>query len=276
MKAEHFKLLGREIFIRYRISGGKNTPVFFIHGIGESGRCFFDAFDLPPKKYDIIVPDLLGFGKSEKVKDGPDYSFASQVKILREIIGLFDLKDIALVGHSYGGVLGTFLCGDDDKGRIKKFVNVEGCITRDTLVLSTSAANAFEGFKGDVLEFGKWLDEGGFRKSVLEDNESASTIKYFDSVTECAPEAFAQTAVEFIKRTEGEDEYGNNEISVAYRRLELPGIYCVGARPVMDSTKGFLSRNNLVWKGFNVASHWVMLDAKEEFYAFLEGYIESW
>jgi pimeloyl-ACP methyl ester carboxylesterase len=275
MKAEHFKLLGREIFIRYRIGGGNNTPVFFIHGIGESGRCFFDAFGLT-KKYDIIVPDLLGFGKSEKVKDSPDYSFSSQVKILREIMGLFDLRDIALVGHSYGGVLGTFLCGDDDEGRIKKFVNVEGCITRDTLVLSTSAANAFESFKGDVSEFGKWLHEGGFKKSVLEDNESPSTIKYFDSVTECDPEAFAQTAVEFIKRTEGEDESGNNELSLAYKGLRLPRVYCAGARPVMDSTKGFLSRNNLEWKGFNVASHWVMLDAKEEFYAFLEGYIESW
>ncbi len=90
MKAEHFNLLGREIFIRYRMGGGGNTPVFFIHGIGESGRCFFDTFDMP-KKYDIIVPDLLGFGKSEKVKDGPDYSFSFQVNILREIMGLFDL-----------------------------------------------------------------------------------------------------------------------------------------------------------------------------------------
>ena len=274
MKAEHFKLLGREIFIRYRIGGGNNTPVFFIHGIGESGRCFFDAFGLT-KKYDIIVPDLLGFGKSEKVKDSPDYSFSSQVKILREIMGLFDLKDIALVGHSYGGVLGTLLCGDDDKGRIKKFVNIEGCITRDTLVLSTSAANAFEDCKGDVSEFGKWLREGGFKKSVLEDNESPSTIKYFDSVIECDPEAFAQTAAEFIKRTEGEDEQGNNEISVAYKRLELPRIYCAGARPVMDSTKSFLSRNNLEWKGFNVVSHWVMLDKREEFYAFLDGFIRA-
>jgi hypothetical protein len=126
-----------------------------------------------------------------------------------------------------------------------------------------------------VSEFGKWLREGGFRKSVLEDNESASTIKYFDSVTECDPEAFAQTAAEFIKRTEGEDEQGNNELSLAYKGLRLPRIYCVGARPVMNSTKSFLSRNNLVWKGFDVVSHWVMLDAKEEFYAFLEGYIES-
>ncbi|MCI0482558.1 MAG: alpha/beta hydrolase, partial [Candidatus Dadabacteria bacterium] len=225
--------------------------------------------------YSVIVPDLLGYGKSEKLKTDPDYSFSNQLRILGELIDYFDLRDNIIVGHSYGGVLGTFMCGDDDKGRIKKFVNIEGCITRDTLVLSTNAVRALGQFNHDMPEFGEWLQEGGFRKSVLEDNESASTIKYFDSVTECDPEAFAQTADELVRRTEGEDEQGNNEISLAYKELGLPRIFCAGARPVMDSTKGFLSRNNLEWKGFNVISHWVMLDRREEFYAFLDGFIRA-
>lgn len=274
MKAEIVNLLGHNIFIRYRINGSSRIPVLFIHGIGESGRCFFDAFGMP-KKYDIIVPDLLGFGKSEKVKDQPDYSFSFQMEILREVINLFDLKNIVLVGHSYGGVLGTFLCGDDGKGRIRKFVNIEGCITRDTLVLSTNAVRALGQLNHDMPEFGKWLHEGGFKKILLEDNESASTIKYFDSVIECDPEAFAQTATELVRRTESEDEIGNNEISLAYKGLELPRIFCAGTRPAMDSTKGFLSGNNLECREFNVASHWVMLDRREEFYAFLDGFIRA-
>jgi len=274
MQSERFNILGREIFIRYRINQSGRTPILFIHGIGESGRCFFDAFGMP-KKYDIIVPDLLGFGKSEKVKDQPDYSFSFQMDILREVIDLFDLKDIVLVGHSYGGVLGTFLCRDDEKGRIKKFVNVEGCITRDTLVLSTNAVTALGQFNHGMSGFGNWLHEGGFKKILLEDNESASTIKYFDSVIECDPAAFAQTAEELVRRTEGEDESGNNEISLAYKDLELPRIFCAGTRPVMDSTKGFLSGNNLEWKEFNVVSHWLMLDRREEFYSFLDGYMRA-
>lgn len=274
MKAEFVNLLGHNVFVRYRIKENGKPPLLFIHGIGESGRCFFDAYGLLTD-YSVIVPDLLGFGKSEKVKDDPDYSFSKQLGILGELIDYFDLRDIIIVGHSYGGVLGTFMCGDDEKRRIKKFVNIEGCITRDTLVLSTNAVRALGQSNHDMPEFGKWLHEGGFKKIILEDNESASTIKYFDSVIECDPEAFAQTAAELVRRTEGEDEIGNNEISLVYKGLELPRIFCAGTRPVMDSTKGFLSRNNLEWKEFNVVSHWLMLDRREEFYAFLDGYIKA-
>ena len=61
MKEERVKLLGNEIFVRHRIKYGGEPTVLFIHGIGESGRSFFDAFGLP-QSYNIIVPDLLGFG----------------------------------------------------------------------------------------------------------------------------------------------------------------------------------------------------------------------
>ncbi len=274
MKAEFVNLLGHNVFVRYRIKENGKPPLLFIHGVGESGRCFFDAYGLMLDN-SVLVPDLLGYGKSEKVETDPDYSFSKQLGILREMIDYFDLRDLIIVGHSYGGVLGTFLCKDDDKGRINKFVNVEGCITRDTLVLSSSVMRALGQCNGDMKEFSAWLHEGGFKKSLLEDNESASTIKYFDSVTECDPEAFAQTAAELVRRSEGEDEIGNNEISLVYKGLELPRIFCAGTRPVMDSTKGFLSRNNLEWKGFNVASHWLMLDRREEFYSFLDGYIRA-
>ena len=118
MKAETVGILGRNIFIRYRINGSGRVPVLFIHGIGESGRCFIDAFGLP-KEYDVIVPDLLGFGKSEKVRKDPDYSFSFQMEILREIIRHFGLNDIVLVGHSYGGMLGTLLSRRDSGVRSK-------------------------------------------------------------------------------------------------------------------------------------------------------------
>jgi len=274
MKAEIVNLLGHNIFVRYRIKENGKPPVLFIHGLGESGRCFFDAYGLLLDN-SVIVPDLLGYGRSEKLKTDPDYSFSNQLKILGELIDYFRLRDIIIVGHSYGGVLGTFMCGEDKKGKIKKFVNVEGCIARDTLLESTNAVRALGQCNDDMSEFGKWLHEGGFKKRLLEDNESASTIKYFDSVIECAPAAFAQTAKELIRRTEGEDESGNNEISLAYKGLDLPKIFCVGTRPVMDSARGFLSANNLEYRVFNVASHWLMLDKREEFYAFLDGYIRA-
>lgn len=274
MKEETVRILGHDIFIRFRINGSGRIPVFFIHGIGESSRCFIDAFGLP-KDYDVIIPDLPGFGKSGRAGSVRDYSIESQIRILREIIRYFGLSDIVIVGHSYGGMLGTLLAADDTGGRIKKFLNVEGGIARDTVIQSLHALSALDEYGGDMERFGCWLREGGFRKSVLEDNESPSTIKYFDSVIECDPAAFAETAREICKALESRGNDGMNEVSRAYKNLKLPGVYCVGTRPVMDSAKRFLDENCLEYSVFNVASHWLMLDAREEFYAFLEGFIES-
>ena len=88
------------------------------------------------------------------------------MRILREIISLFDLRDIILVGHSYGGILGALVCRDDNHGRIKKFVNVEGGIARDTLIESMNAMRVLEELNHDMLAFGQWLHVGGFKKGT--------------------------------------------------------------------------------------------------------------
>jgi pimeloyl-ACP methyl ester carboxylesterase len=274
MKAETIGILGHDIFIRFRINGSGRIPVLFLHGIGESGRCFIDAFGLP-KAFDVIVPDLLGFGKSGWAENNRDYSIESQIGILREVISHFDLRNIVLVGHSYGGMLGTLLSAENTGGRVGKFLNVEGGIAHDTAIQSIHALSVLGEYGGDMERFGYWLREGDFKKTVLEDMESPSTIKYFDSVVECDPAAFAMTAREVCAALESRENDGMNEISRAYKNLKIPGIYCVGTRPVMDSAKRFLDENGLEYRVFNVASHWLMLDAREEFYAFLEGYIES-
>jgi len=274
MKAEKLRMLGHDIFIRFRLNGGSRIPFLFLHGIGESGRCFIDTFGLP-KAYDVFVPDLLGFGKSGWAEDDHDYSIESQIQILREIIKYFDLRNVVLVGHSYGGMLGTLLSAQDEDGRIRKYINVEGGIARDTVIQSLHALSACDECGGDMEKFGYWLHEGEFKKTVLEDMESPSTIKYFDSVVECDPAAFARTASEICTALESRGNDGMNEVSMAYKNLRIPSVYCVGTRPVMDSARRFLDDNYLEYRVFNVASHWLMLDAREEFYAFLEGYIES-
>ena len=274
MKAEIINLLGFDIFVRHRIKYGGGPPVLFLHGLGESGRCFFDAFGLL-KNRSLIVPDLLGFGKSQKVETEKDanYSLPHQVEIMFALIGHLGLGEVFIIGHSYGGVVGTYMCRKDDAGIIKKLVNAEGCIARETLLESSNAMNALEACGGDMAEFGHWLREGGFKKRVLEDFESASTIKYYDSVIECDPAAFAKTAMELTSRAEGEDKEGNNEISEAYRDLKVERVYCAGARPVMNSTKGYIAANGLELREFGAVSHWIMLDNREEFYAFVDGYL---
>jgi haloalkane dehalogenase len=61
----------------------------------------------------IVAPDLVGFGRSDKPTERSDYTYARHVEWMREL--LFDrlaLTDITLVGQDWGGLIGLRLVGE--------------------------------------------------------------------------------------------------------------------------------------------------------------------
>ena len=57
-----------------------------------------------------IVPDLVGFGRSDKPGDPADYSFQRHVDWMSEVVfGRLDLSHITLVGQDWGGLIGLRL-----------------------------------------------------------------------------------------------------------------------------------------------------------------------
>jgi haloalkane dehalogenase len=57
----------------------------------------------------VVVPDLIGFGKSDKPTEMSDYSYESQVQWLSDFVGHVGLRNAVLVGHDWGGLLGLRL-----------------------------------------------------------------------------------------------------------------------------------------------------------------------
>ncbi len=61
----------------------------------------------------VVVPDLVGFGRSDKPAERSDYTYARHVEWMREL--LFDhlnLPDITLVCQDWGGLIGLRLVGE--------------------------------------------------------------------------------------------------------------------------------------------------------------------
>jgi haloalkane dehalogenase len=61
----------------------------------------------------IVAPDLVGFGRSDKPAERGDYTYARHVEWMREL--LFDrlnLSDITLVCQDWGGLIGLRLVGE--------------------------------------------------------------------------------------------------------------------------------------------------------------------
>lgn len=57
----------------------------------------------------VVVPDLVGFGKSDKPKKDSFHTFAVHRQILFELVERMDLQNIVLVVQGWGGILGLTL-----------------------------------------------------------------------------------------------------------------------------------------------------------------------
>lgn len=62
----------------------------------------------------VIVPDLVGFGKSDKPSELSDYTYESHVRWLTDVVTQLGLHDVVLVGHDWGGLLGLRLVTELD------------------------------------------------------------------------------------------------------------------------------------------------------------------
>jgi haloalkane dehalogenase len=57
----------------------------------------------------VVVPDLIGFGRSDKLGSARDFSYESHVRWLSGFVTAVGLTDAVVVGHDWGGLLGLRL-----------------------------------------------------------------------------------------------------------------------------------------------------------------------
>jgi pimeloyl-ACP methyl ester carboxylesterase len=98
MLGESFvEVRGAKIWMR---RGGKGEPVLFLHGAqGFAGSG--PALELLAARFDVLAPDLPGFGHSDApdwIDDVPDLAF-----FLLDALAALDLRAVNLVGQSIGG-----------------------------------------------------------------------------------------------------------------------------------------------------------------------------
>jgi pimeloyl-ACP methyl ester carboxylesterase len=120
-----------KIQINYEIHGSGNSTLVFLHGFGASVETWRDIQLSLSKGNTLYFLDLKGFGLSSKPDDGK-YSLENQAEIVLAFLKAHHLRDITLVGHSYGGAVALFTYLKDRSGHAR------GVIRR--LVLIDAAA----------------------------------------------------------------------------------------------------------------------------------------
>ena len=87
------------------------TPVLLVHG--EPSWSYLYRHMVPilvNAGHRVVVPDLVGFGRSDKPTRQTDYSYARHVAWLSELVfDHLDLRDATFFGQDWGGLLGLRL-----------------------------------------------------------------------------------------------------------------------------------------------------------------------
>lgn len=108
----------------YAVERGEGPPVLLIHGFGTNTFTWRHIAPDLARDHKVIAVDLKGFGRSDKPFD-KRYAAADQAELLVQLILERDLRDLTLVGHSYGGGVALLLALEADtrlKGRLSKLV----------------------------------------------------------------------------------------------------------------------------------------------------------
>jgi 2-hydroxy-6-oxonona-2,4-dienedioate hydrolase len=127
--------------IRYLEEGNEKDVVVLLHGLGGISDRWLPVFPFFSKKYRIIAPDIIGYGKSDKPQ--ADYTPEFFVKFVLDFMDNLSLRNIFLVGNSLGGQIAAE-CAATQNQSIKKLVMVApaGAMKRSTPVLDAYATAA--------------------------------------------------------------------------------------------------------------------------------------
>lgn len=99
---------------------GEGETIVALHG-EPTWSYLYRKFIPVLSNYRFLAPDLIGFGKSDKLLDKKDYSFTFHLDALKDWFNALDLNDVTLVVQDWGGLLGLSLLGEYPE-KIKRVV----------------------------------------------------------------------------------------------------------------------------------------------------------
>ena len=98
--------LSTGITMNVALAGPEDAPpVILVHGFPESHRTWRGLVPLLSDKLRLVMPDLRGFGESDRPQDVADYATDTLVADVFALADALSIDRFALVGHDWGGAI---------------------------------------------------------------------------------------------------------------------------------------------------------------------------
>jgi len=173
--------------IRYLETGHSKSTLILVHGLGASAERWSRAIPYFEKEYHIIVPDLIGFGYSDKPV--VDYTTDFFSDFLKKFLDSLGIEKPNIIGSSLGGQVTAEYASKNKNIKKLTLVSPSGVMKQSTPALDAyimaalypneaNAKNAFEMMEGSGLEVDASIVEGFIERMKLPNAKMAfmSTI----------------------------------------------------------------------------------------------------
>ena len=125
-KSNYYEVYGSKMHVLEYGKEEEGNPILFLEGNPYNSFLWRNITSyLEGTEHHIIVPDLIGMGKSDK--PAIDYTFIEQYTYVEKLIEQLELKNIILVLHDWGSGLGFHYFARHAKN-VKGIVFMEGII----------------------------------------------------------------------------------------------------------------------------------------------------
>lgn len=101
--------------LHYLDEGNNHKPtVLLLHGEPSWSYLYRKMIPVLSDRFRVIAPDLIGFGKSDKLVNKEDYSYQNHINWISTFIEKLDLRSIILFCQDWGGLLGLRIITEMD------------------------------------------------------------------------------------------------------------------------------------------------------------------
>jgi uncharacterized protein (TIGR00369 family) len=105
---------------------GQGPALLLLHGIPSSSYLWRDVIDPLSETFDVLAPDLLGYGDSDKRLDA-DLSIAAQARYMVAVLESLGIHQAAVVGHDIGGGIAQ-LMAVDEPDRVARLILIDSVV----------------------------------------------------------------------------------------------------------------------------------------------------
>jgi len=224
--------------IHYVDEGSKDAqPILLMHG--EPSWSYLYRKMIPPlveAGFRVVVPDLMGFGKSDKPSSTKGHSYQRHVDIMHEFVKLLGLQNITMFCQDWGGLIGLRVVGEDPE----RFARI---VVANTGLPSAKGINAKIGYP--LFKFRIRRLRGNAVEEFRRNPNFMTWVAYSQSVPEIPVGDIAQSAT--VTKL-------SPEIVRAYEAPFPDASYKAGPKIMPYLVPSQLSENRRVWD--NVLTKW--------------------